>query len=249
MTISNNRVALITGAARRVGAALARALHGQNFNVIVHYGTSKAEALHLTAELNALRPDSAHCVQACLETISQAIVLAEKAAQIWGRVDVLINNASRFYPTPIGEINQDIWNDLMHSNVSAPFFLSQALTGALKKTGGTIINIVDIYADRPLKGYPVYSISKAAIAMLTRSLAQELGPQIRVNGISPGAVLWPEKDNSLNNEEQAAIIEGTALKKAGAPEDICQAALFLIDGANYITGQIISVDGGKTVCS
>ncbi len=247
MKISDNRVALITGAARRIGAALARALHGQGFNVIVHYGDSKADAIGLANELNTLRPGSAHCLQASLEKISETVLLAEKAVQVWGRIDLLINNASRFYPTAIGEVTDRLWNDLIQSNLSAPFFLSQALADELKKTSGCIINMVDIYAGRPLKGYPVYSISKAGMAMLTQSLARELGPDVRVNGISPGAILWPDKGDLLNSAEKSGIIERTALKKAGCPEDICQAALFLIDRANYITGQIISVDGGRTV--
>ncbi len=245
--MSDNRVALITGAARRIGAALARALHRQGFNVIIHYGESKDDALGLANELNTLRPSSAHCLHASLEKIGETVLLAEKAVQVWGRIDLLINNASRFYPTAIGEVTDRLWNDLIQSNLSAPFFLSQALADELKKTSGCIINMVDIYAGRPLKGYPVYSISKAGMAMLTQSLARELGPDVRVNGISPGAILWPDKGDLLNSAEKLGVIERTALKKAGCPEDICQAALFLIDRANYITGQIISVDGGRTV--
>lgn len=244
---NQSKVVLITGAAQRIGAELARTFHSRGYRVILHYGQSAEAASQIVNDLNSKRPDSATSIQGNLTQLAEIESLATQAENQWGRIDVLINNASRFYPTEIGSIDSDCWDDLINSNTRAPFFLSQALTPALKQVQGCIINIVDIYAERPLKGYPVYSITKAAIAMLTKALAKELGPEIRVNGISPGAILWPENAAELDEKTKRHILDNTALKRSGSPEDICNTALFLAESAHYVTGQIIPVDGGRTL--
>jgi len=241
------KVALITGAAKRIGAALARALHHEGFNILIHYGTSQPEAIALQAELESLRADSAYCLSADLSQLSELEALAKNALSRWGHIDVLINNASRFYSTEVSGIEPNQWDDLVNTNLRAPLLLSQALAKTLKQRGGCIINLVDIYAERPLKGYSIYSISKAGMAMLTKSLAIELGPQVRVNGIAPGAILWPEQTSDIKESSQQNVLQRTTLKQLGSAQDICQAALFLITQAPYITGQIINVDGGRTL--
>ena len=236
---------LITGAARRVGAEVARHLHAAGMDIVIHYRNSRAEAEALAESLNAVRADSAGLVSGDLLDIPSLPRLAEAARQVFGTIDVLINNASTFYPTPVGGITEKHWDDLLGSNLKAPLFLSQAMAPELKARRGCIVNIVDIHAIRPLKGYPVYSVAKAGLWMLTQSLARELGPDVRVNGIAPGAILWPEaEENSTPHQE---MIERTALKREGSPEAIARTALFLIRDADYITGQIIPVDGGRTV--
>ena len=240
-------VALITGAAHRIGATTTRVLHRAGINIALHYRNSEAAAKSLQQELQQDRPDSVSLIQGDLHQTTQLSALVEEVHQQWGRLDILINNASTFYPTPVGEITEEYWDDLVGSNLKAPLFLSQAAAPFLKEQEGSIINIVDIHADRPLKGHPVYSVAKAGLAMLTKSLARELGPEIRVNGVAPGAILWPE--NEMDDATKSDILSRTALKRSGEPDDIAQTALFLIRDAHYITGQIINVDGGRTLTS
>ncbi len=241
----DGKVALITGAAHRIGATTARILHQAGFSIVIHYRNSDQAAKALQQSLQLERPDSVALVQGDLHQVDQFDRLIEEAVAAWGRLDALINNASTFYPTPVGSITEHHWDDLIGSNLKAPLFLSQAAAPYLLETEGNIINIVDIHADRPLKEHPVYSIAKAGLAMLTKSLARELGPQIRVNGIAPGAILWPEND--MDDATKSEILSRTALKRTGEPADISRTALFLIRDAHYITGQILSVDGGRTL--
>lgn len=245
--MQNEKVVLITGAAKRVGAVIARNLHHSGFKTIIHYGTSKQEAHVLQDELNKLRPNSAACLQADLLDTKNLTALIEKAVQTWGRLDVLINSASTFYATSLGTITEDNWHDLMGTNLKAPLFLSQAAAPHIAKHQGCIINIVDIHAKQPLKDYIVYTIAKAGLAMLTKVLAKELGPKIRVNGIAPGAVLWPTDQNAIEASLQDKIINRTALKRSGTPEDVAKTINFLVTNAEYITGQIIAVDGGRSL--
>lgn len=239
------RVVLITGGARRIGAEIARTLHAAGANIFIHYRSSAAAAMALAEELNKLRAHSAAIHAAHLLNAEAPDKLVAAALLEFGRLDVLINNASSFYPTPVGTISLPQWDDLMGSNLKAPLFLSQAAAPSLRAQSGLIINMVDIHALRPLKAHPVYCAAKAGLAMLTRSLARELGPEIRVNGIAPGPVLWPEghMDEALKRE----IIDKTALKRPGAARDIARTALFLARDAPYITGQIIAVDGGRSI--
>jgi pteridine reductase len=241
----HDQVVLITGGARRVGAEIARTLHGAGANLLIHYRNSAAAADALAQELNVHRAGSAAIAKADLLDTTAADFLVAAALREFGRLDVLINNASTFYPTALGEITSAQWDDLLGSNLKAPFFLAQAAAPSLKARRGLILNIVDIHALRPLKGHPVYSIAKAGLAMLTRSLARELGPEVRVNGIAPGPVLWPEQ--GMDQELQHEIIGKTALKRQGNPQDIARTALFLAKDAPYITGQIIAVDGGRSI--
>jgi pteridine reductase len=241
----DDRVILITGAARRVGAQIARTLHAAGGRILVHYRSSAAAAAALAEELNTERPGSAALFAADLQQDEAPEQLVAAALAQFGRLDVLINNASTFYPTPVGKISRAAWDDLMGSNLRAPLFLAQAAAAPLARQRGLIINVVDIHGLRPLKGYPVYSIAKAGLAMLTRSLARELGPDVRVNGIAPGPVLWAEHD--LDDAVKREILAKTALKREGSPQDIARTALFLIRDAPYITGQIIAVDGGRSI--
>jgi pteridine reductase len=251
MTMTNDpsplrdQVVLITGGARRVGAEIVRTLHAAGANALIHYRTSAAAALALAEELNRIRIGSVAVQSVDLLDPEASDTLVGAALREFGRLDILINNASTFYPTQIGEITFAHWDDLMGSNLKAPLFLAQAAAPSLRKQSGLIINIVDIHGLRPLKRHPVYSVAKAGLTMLTRSLARELGPQVRVNGIAPGPVLWPEHgmDEALKRE----IIAKTALKRYGTPQDIARTALFLAKDAPYITGQIIAVDGGRSV--
>jgi len=237
--------ALITGAAARIGAEIARTLHATGMNIVIHYRSSAESAEVLAKSLNQLRANSASTLQADLLNTSTLDSLVKNAASIWGELNVLVNNASSFYPTPVGKITEAHWNDLMGSNLKAPAFLSQAAVPYLKQTQGCIINIVDIHGFRPMKEHPVYCAAKAGLAMLTQSLARELGPEIRVNGVAPGAIMWPSTE--LDPEIQASILERTALKRQGSPEDIAKAVKFLIMDAGYITGQVIPVDGGRSL--
>jgi pteridine reductase len=236
---------LITGGARRVGAALVRALHAAGANILVHYRSSSGAAIALADELNRVRPQSIVTHAANLLEGSAPDELTGATLRAFGRLDLLINNASTFYPTPIGTITSGQWDDLIGSNLKAPLFLSQSAAPSLRAQRGQIINIVDVHGLRPLKGHPLYSIAKAGLAMLTRSLARELGPEIRVNGIAPGPVLWPEKD--MNESLKQEIIGKTALKRYGTPQDIARLVLFLAKDAPYVTGQIIAVDGGRSI--
>jgi len=240
---------LITGGAKRVGAAIVRELHAAGANLAIHYRNSAAPAQALAAELNAARPGSAATVQGELLDIARLPSLVEFAVRSFGALDVLINNASTFYPTKIGEITPSAWDDLLGTNLKVPTFLSQAAAPALRKSGGLILNIVDIHALRPLRDHTVYCTAKAGLHMLTRSLAKELGPEIRVNGIAPGPILWPEGQGQGKEDTPARrkIIERTILKRMGDPTDIARTALFFAAHAPYITGQILAVDGGRSV--
>lgn len=236
---------LITGAAKRIGASCARFLHSKGCNVFLHYKASKATALELCYELNQIRPDSAYMMQANLLNTEELDKLVTEAVVAWGGIDVLINNASSFYPTAMSDVTELQWDELMGSNLKAPFFLSKALSGVLAKNKGCIINIADIHAERGLKGYPVYSIAKAGLVAMTKVLAKELGPAIRVNAVAPGAIIWPEK--TLSEQEQQDIIQRVVLRRNGDPIDIAKAVWFLIEHADYMTGQVITVDGGRTL--
>jgi pteridine reductase len=240
-----DQVVLITGGARRVGAEIVRTLHAAGAKVFIHYRSSAAAAITLADELNRNRAGSAAIHAANLLTPGAPEALVAAALMEFGRLDILVNNASSFYPTPVGHITLAQWDDLIGSNLKAPLFTSQAAAPRLRAQHGLIINMVDVHALRPLKAHPVYCAAKAGLAMLTRSLARELGPEIRVNGIAPGPVLWPdgEMDEALKRE----IIDKTALKRTGTPQDIARTALFLAQDAPYVTGQIIAVDGGRSI--
>ena len=238
-------VVLVTGAAHRVGAAIVRHLHAAGYRVLIHYRRSAEPARALAAELEGRRPGSARALEADLLETSALPELVERARAAWGRLDALVNNASTFYPTPLGTIEERHWKDLLGTNLKAPLFLAQAAAPELRRRRGAIVNIVDIHAERPLKGHPVYSIAKAGLAMLTRSLARELGPEVRVNGVSPGAILWPER--GLDEARRREIVERTALKRRGEPADVARAVLFLLRDAPYVTGQILAVDGGRSL--
>jgi pteridine reductase len=241
----NGKVVLITGAARRIGAAIATTLHRNGANIAVHYRKSSADAEALVDRLNAERPDSAALFQADLNDIEALPSLVEKVIAWHGTLDVLVNNASSFYPTPPGEITQANWDDLVGSNLKAPLFLSQAALPALREARGAIINLIDVHAQRPLRNHAVYGSAKAGLAMLTRALAKDLAPEVRVNGVSPGAILWPE--NGMNDATRESILKQIPLARAGQPEDIAGCILYLVKDATYVTGQIIAVDGGRSI--
>ena len=234
-------VALVTGAGRRVGARIARELHAAGMSVAVHCHRSREDAERLRAVFEAARPGTATVVGADLLEPGAGDAVVAAVAERWGRLDVLVNNASTFYPTPIGEVTEAVWGDLVGSNLAAPFFLAQAAAPLLRAARGCIVNIADVYGHRPLAGHPVYSAAKAGLVMLTRALALELGPEVRVNSISPGAVLWPENDDP----ERMRIVAEIALERSGDPGDIARAALFLARDAPYVTGQDLAVDGGR----
>lgn len=242
----HGQVALVTGGAKRVGAAIVRALHGAGARVVVHFHSSQAEAERLVGELEAQRPGSASAIQLDLQDTTRLPELVRGVEQRFGRLDILVNNASTFYPTPLGEITPAHWDDLVGSNLKAPLFLSQAAAPALRLARGLIINIVDIHGLRPLRRYPVYSVAKAGLIMLTHSLARELGPQVRVNGIAPGPVMWPA-DGVADATLQEKIVARTALKRTGSAEDIARTALFFATAAPFVTGQILAVDGGRSI--
>jgi pteridine reductase len=239
------RAVLVTGGAKRLGAAMARKLHGAGADIVVHYHRSRPAADALVADLDALRPGSALAVCADLHDVERLPALVDAAVAQYGRLDVLVNNASTFYATPVGTITPAQFDDLVGTNLRAPLFLSQAAAPALRATQGLIINMVDIHARRPLKAHPAYSAAKAGLVMLTKALARELGPDVRVNGIAPGPVLWPERD--LDEALKSEIVAKTALKRSGSPDDIARTALFLATEAPYVTGQIIAVDGGRSL--
>ena len=236
---------MITGAAQRIGATIARVLHAEGMDLVLHYRSSAGPARALAADLNGVRADSVRLVAANLLDADAPERLLEAVAAFRGRLDVLVNNASSFFPTPIGEASEDDWNALMGPNLKAPFFLSQAAAPGLRAAGGCIVNLVDIHAERSLAGHPIYSMAKAGNAMMVKALARELGPEVRVNGIAPGAILWPEQGLSGNAKQE--ILSRTALRRAGTPEDVARTLLFLVRDADYITGQIIAVDGGRTI--
>jgi pteridine reductase len=241
----SEKVVLVTGAARRVGAEIARCLHAAGAIVALHYRRSAAEAEELARDLCARRAASAFTVQADLldPGAPEALVVAVLARH--GRLDGLVNNASSFFPTPVGQITEAAWADLLGSNLEAPLFLTQAAAPALAAAGGAVVNIVDIHAERPLAGYPVYSAAKAGLLGLTRAMAIELAPRVRVNGVSPGAIAWPE-DGQFSAAERAAIEDHALLRRSGSPADIAGAVRFLLFEAPYVTGQILAVDGGRS---
>ncbi len=239
------RTALVTGGARRVGAAIARRLHRAGASVVLHYRDSAVDADALAAELNGARAKSAATVKAELLAPIAPRALVSAALDSFGALDVLVNNASSFFPVPVGAIEASHWEELVGANLRAPLFIAQQAAAELSKNEGSIVNIVDIHAERPLKGYSVYSIAKAGLAALTRSLALELAPKVRVNGVAPGAIAWPE-DGQFDPAERARVLATTPLGRIGAPEDIAQAVHFLA-GAPYITGQILAVDGGRSI--
>ena len=240
------KVVLITGGAKRVGAATCRRLHSSGANLMLHYRVSAGEARLLQAELNHQRKDSVALIQADLLDTAKLPSLVEQTVQTFGRLDALINNASSFFQTPVGEITAAAWEDLIGTNLRAPLFLSQAAAPALKKSLGAIVNITDIHAERPLKNYVVYSVAKAGLVGLTRSLARELAPEVRVNAVAPGPILWPD-DESFDELSRQRIISHTPLKREGTPEDIAKAVHFLLAEATYTTGETINVDGGRHV--
>jgi pteridine reductase len=242
-----DKVILITGGVYRLGAQIARVLHASGANLVLHYRSSRDRALKLQAELNEIRENSVVLVQADLLDDSKLPAIIKDASAAWGRLDALINNASSFYPTKVGSIDNEQWDDLMGTNLKAPFFLSQAAAPHLQQQQGCIINIADIHAERPLKNYPVYSIAKAGLVMLTKALACELGPDIRVNAIAPGAILWPE--SKLDEVTKQRIVSRTFLKRRGEPDNIANAVLFLIRDALYTTGHVLNIDGGRSLNS
>jgi pteridine reductase len=239
------KVVLVTGAAKRIGAAIARQLHAAGADVVIHYRSSVTDAARLADELNSERADSALLLAADLLDTAAPQRLVDDAVDWKQRLDCLVNNASSFYPTPVGEITEDAWNDLIGSNLKAPTFLSQAAAPHLRKTQGVIINIVDIHSQRPLRDHPVYGSAKMGLAMLTRSLAKDLAPEIRVNGVSPGAILWPE--DGMSDAVKQTILRQVPLQRPGNPDDIAGCVLYLVRDAGYITGQIIAVDGGRSI--
>lgn len=239
------KVVLITGGAHRIGAATARLLHGEGANIVLHYRSSREAALALQRELLGRRSASVVLIQADLTHTDKLSALTREAHGAWGRLNALVNNASTFYPTPIGKIEEQHWNDLIGTNLKAPLFLSQAAAPHLARERGCIVNIADIHADRPLKSHPVYSVAKAGLVMLTKALAAELGPEIRVNAVSPGAILWPEND--MDEVTKQRIISRTLLKRQGSPDDVARAVLFLIRDAGYVSGHILTVDGGRSL--
>lgn len=239
------KAALVTGAARRVGASIARALHEAGADVLVHFRSSADDAAALAAELNSVRPRSAAVAECDLLQTDQLPALVAAATRAFGGLDILVNNASTFYPTPIGDIAEMDWDDLIGTNLKAPLFLAQAAASALHERRGLIINVADIHGLRPLRRYPVYSLAKAGLIMLTRSLARELGPHVRVNAIAPGPVMWPEE--GLDKALQEKITARTALKRLGSPGDVSASCLFFATAAPYVTGQILAVDGGRSI--
>lgn len=237
--------ALITGAAKRVGATIARTLHAEGAGIAIHYRSSAAPAEALADELNAKRPGSAVLVSCDLLDNGCLTGMVAEVVGRTGRLDVLVNNASSFYPTALGTITEAQWEDLVGTNLRAPLFLSQAALPHLRAAQGSIVNLVDIHAVRPLRDHPVYGAAKAGLAMLTRSLARDLAPDVRVNGVAPGAVLWPE--NAMDDRARDSILRQIPMKRAGSPEDIAGCVLYLVRDAGYVTGQIIAVDGGRSV--
>jgi pteridine reductase len=246
MTSINPRpVALITGAGKRVGAVIARHLHAAGYDLALHYRHSADACLQLAAEFNAQRPDSALTLAVELADIARLPALIEKVVTRFGRLDGLVNNASAFYPTPIDTATPAQWNELFASNAQAPFFLVQAALPALRRSQGAIVNLIDIYAERALRDHPLYVMAKAALAAMTRTLAADLGPTVRINGIAPGAVLWPSEGKAA--AAQQAMIAATPLQRIGTPEDVARTALWLLRDAPFVTGQIITVDGGRSL--
>ena len=241
------KVVLVTGGAKRVGAAISRRLHAAGANIALHYRSSTHDALALQAELNALRPNSVFCVQADLLNLPDLPKLVHDSIKHFGRLDGLVNNASSFYATTLEEVDEQHWNDLLGTNLKAPLFLAQAAADELRLRSGAIVNIVDIHAERPMQGHLLYSVAKAGLVALTKALAQELAPHVRVNAVAPGVIVWPEQGDWDNEMRRKQIVEHTLLKREGEPDDIAKAVLFLLSQAPYITGQVIAVDGGRSI--
>lgn len=244
-TLQPGTTILITGAARRIGASIAEILHDAGARIAIHFRSSEDEAQQLVESLNAVREDSARGFRSNLIDANAPEKLVAEVIAWTGRLDVLVNNASSFYPTPLGSITHDQWDDLVGSNLKAPLFLAQAARPHLREVRGCIINIVDIHAQRPLRHHTVYGAAKAGLAMLTRSLAKDLAPDVRVNGVSPGAILWPE--DGMDSETKDHITQQIPLGRQGTPNDIASTVLFLVRDAPYVTGQIIAVDGGRSI--
>ncbi|MBT2117440.1 pteridine reductase [Dyella sp. LX-66] len=238
-------VALITGGVKRVGAQIARTLHAAGYDLVLHFRSSANEAAALVAELEKQRAGSTLAIQGELADLDRLPAMIEQALQHYGRLDALVNNASAFFPTAVGSATTAQWNELFASNAQAPFFLAQAATPALRETHGAIVNLVDVYAERPLANHPIYCMAKAALAAMTRSLALDLGPDIRVNGIAPGAVMWPSDGKPY--DDQQAMLARTPLQRAGSPQDVAGAVLWLLRDAPFVTGQIIRIDGGRSL--
>jgi pteridine reductase len=241
------KVVLITGGARRVGAAISRRLHAAGANLVIHYRSSSAEARALKDELVKSRSGSVALIQGDLLKAAHLSSLIKDALKAFGRLDALINNASSFYATPLGEVDDKAWDDLMGTNLKAPLFLSQAAARELKKNHGSIVNIIDIHAEFPMKSYVVYNTAKGGLVALTRSLARELGPEVRVNGVAPGTILWPDDEAWKDDLARQRIMNQTALKRVGEPDDIAKTVEFLLTAAPFITGQVLAVDGGRSV--
>ncbi len=239
------RTILVTGAARRLGRAIAVEMHGTGANIMVHYHQAAAEAATLVAELNARRPSSAACWQVDLRQIDRLPELVAATVDRFGRLDGLVNNASSFFPTPLAGIDLRDWDELVGSNLQAPLFLTQAAAPHLIASDGSVVNITDIHAERPLAGYPLYCAAKAGLLGLTRALAIELAPRVRVNAVAPGPILWPESE-AFDSVARAEIVADTLLHRVGCPQDVARAVHYLLVAADYVTGQVINVDGGRT---
>lgn len=242
-----DKVVLITGGAKRVGASICRLLHASGANLMIHYRSSAGEARALQSELNLQRSNSAAIIQGDLLNLAVLPSLVQETISHFGRLDVLINNASSYYATEIGEIGDDQWEDLIGSNLKAPLFLSQAAAPELRKQHGCIVNITDMHVERPKKGYIVYSVAKAGLVTLTKSLAHELGPDVRVNAVAPGPVMWPEDNPQFDEVYRQRVISQTLLKRIGEGNDVAKAVRFLIEDAPFVTGQVIAVDGGRSL--
>ena len=241
------KVVLVTGGAKRVGAAICRRMHASGAQLAVHYRSSVEEALNLQKELNRMRPKSAAIFQADLLRQSALPKLVQKVVKKFGRLDALVNNASSFYATPLAEIDEQQWHDLLGTNLRAPLFLAQAAATELRRQHGCIVNIVDIHAERPMHGHLLYSVAKAGLVALTKGLAQEMAPQVRVNAVAPGVIIWPEGAVWEDQEQRRKIVAHTLLKREGEPDDIARTVQFLLNDSPYITGQVIAVDGGRSV--
>lgn len=239
------KVALVTGGSKRIGAAIARRLHLEGMNLILHYHSSDKEARALQSNLNGARENSVVLVKGDLLDNHKISHLVQEAVNVYSRLDAVVNNASSFFPTPVGETTEQDWNDLLGTNLKAPYFLSQAAAPELSKRFGCIVNIADVYGERPLKNHPVYCIAKAGLIMLTRALARELAPEVRVNAVAPGAVLWPENDH--DRVAQQRIVSRTPLRRTGTAAEIAGTVLYLIRDAGFVSGHVIPVDGGRSV--
>ncbi len=243
----DGKVVLVTGGAKRVGAAICRRMHAAGASLLIHYRASALEANALQVEFNARRGGSAALGQAELLKLSAVAKLVEATLEQFGRLDAVINNASSFYATPVGEISERAWDDIVGTNLKAPLFLAQAAAPELRKAHGCIVNIIDIHAEFPMRNYSVYTAAKGGLLALTRALARDLGPEVRVNGVAPGTILWPEDESWSDEVARQRIISRTALKRIGEPDDVAQAVEFLVASAPYVTGQVLAVDGGRSV--